>query len=186
MLTHKMPNGVEITIPDEDIHVLRNLAERVAAVAGLPEQRERKELWRRVNGLEKPRPAVLIQTDEIPWHEMPKDGDLELKTTNGFVQLHERELRQILYQWEHMACDMVVEPVLYSLIAIADTGCGIEPEEELLAQSEEGPVFSHHYKPQIRDEKDLEKIQAPRLSHMADLTEGISNCAVRSSATSSR
>ncbi len=173
MLTHRMPNGAEITIPDEDIHILRDLAEKVAAVAALPEQQERKELWRKVNGLDKPRPAVLIRMDEVPWHEMDVDGEMKLRTTNPFSQLHEKELRQILYHSEHMACDMVVEPILYSLIAVADTGCGIETEEDLLPQSEEGAVFSHHYKPQIRDEKDLDKIQAPQVTHLEDITEGI-------------
>jgi hypothetical protein len=173
MLTQKMPKGIEITIPDEDVLVLRDLAEQVREIADLPEQSERKALWRNVNGLEKPRPAVLIRMDEVPWHEMDVEGALEVKTTNPFSQMHEREFRQILYQWEHMACDMVVEPVVYSLMAITDTGCGIEPDEDLLPQSEEGAVFSHRYKPQIRDEKDLEKIQAPKLAHLEDVTEGI-------------
>ncbi len=173
MLTQKMPNGVEISIPDEDLRVLRDLAERVAAAAALPEQQERKELWRRVNGLEKPRPAVLIRMDEVPWHEMDVDGELGIRTTNPFSQAHERELRQTLYQWEHMACDMVVEPVLYSLMAVTDTGCGIDADEDLLPQSEDGAVFSHRYKPQIREEKDLDRIRAPEVSHLEEVTEGI-------------
>lgn len=173
MLSYAMPGGPEITIGDEDLRVLRGLAERVAAVAALPEQRERKELWRRVNGLERPRPAVLIRIDEVPWHEMDVQDELEIRTTNAFSQLHEKEFRQILYQWEHMACDMVVEPVVYSYMAVTDSGCGIQTQEELLAQSEKGTVFSHHYKPQIRDEKDLERIQPPRLSHLEEITEGI-------------
>jgi hypothetical protein len=173
VLTHKMPKGLELTIPDGDVDILRGLAERIAAIAALPEQAERKELWRRVNGLEKPRPAVLIRMDEVPWHEVDGGGAPAVKTTTGFAQAHEREFRRILYQWEHMACDMVVEPVVYSLMALTDTGCGIQAEEDLLPQSEKGSVFSHRYKPQIRDEKDLDKIQAPRLSHREDITEGV-------------
>jgi hypothetical protein len=168
-----MRNGLEIAIPDEDVYILRELAEKIAAVAAQPEQAERKDLWRNVNGLKKPRPAVLIRMDEVPWHEMDVDGGLEVKSANPFCREHEKELRRILYQWEHMACDMVVEPVVYSLIALTDTGCGIETEEELLPQSEEGAVFSHHYKPQIGDEKDLDRIRAPRLSYLEDVTDGI-------------
>jgi hypothetical protein len=134
------------TDPGGDIDVLRELAERVAEIAALPEQAERKELWRRVNGLERARPGVLIRMDEVPWHEMDADAALEIKTTNGFSQAHEREFRQILYQWEHLRCDMVVEPVVYSLIAVTDTGCGMEPQEDLLPQSEKGAVFSPHHK----------------------------------------
>ena len=173
MFTHTLPNAVEIILPDKDIEILHNLAERIAMIAALAGQEERKRLWRDVNDLSKPRPAVLIRADEVPWHEMGMDDELALKTTHGFSRSHEEEFRRILYQWEHMRCDMVVEPVLYSPIAITDTGFGIQVDEDLIAQSEAGAVISHHYKPHIRNEKDLEKIRPPEINILEDVTEGM-------------
>ena len=144
--------GIEITIFDEDVSILKGLAERVAEIAALPVQKEKKELWRGVNDLEK-KTTILIKHDEVPWTEMNVNGELDLKCTDRFAQSIESQMRCILYQWEHMRCDMVIEPRLLSWLAVIDLGFGLNVQEELIPQGvnvetgEAGLVSSHHYTP---------------------------------------
>ena len=63
-----------MVISSHDKTILRRLAEQWAAIAALPVHKEKAELWRRCNDLEKVRPMVWIT--EIPWHEFSGDDDL--------------------------------------------------------------------------------------------------------------
>ena len=79
----------------DDRAVLRDLAHEVAEIAALPRQQQTISLWKALNGLEPARPMVLI--DQIPWHEMDVDGELELRTEDPFFQdLDELCLREPL------------------------------------------------------------------------------------------
>jgi len=168
--------GIEITIHDEDVSILKGLAERIAEIAALPVQKDKKELWRGVNDLER-KTAILIKHDEVPWTEMNINGELDLKTTEKFAQSIETHMRCIIYQWEHMRCDMVIEPILPSWLAVIDLGFGLDIKEEIIEQcvnvetGEAGWVSSHRYIPQIKDETDIEKIGDPQIT----LNEEISN-----------
>lgn len=158
-----------MVISGKDRSILRHLAEKIAKVAALPVHRETAEEWRRLNGLQRGRPLVWI--NEIPWHEMNVNGELTLQCDDPFCRGVEWQLRSTLYQWEHLRGDMVVEPIFYSPLVIHDTGFGIQEEADLIAQDERGGIYSHQFHPQIRDEKDLEKIQMPRLTYDQEATE---------------
>lgn len=133
-------------------------------------------MWRCLNRLEKVRPLVWI--NEIPWDEM--GPELTLHCTDDFCRDQERMLRRILYQWEHMPCDMIVEGVLYCPLVIHDSGFGIE-EKAVRTSDRYG---SRHYIPVLRTEADIEKIQMPKITvdleaserrycQMAEIYEGI-------------
>ena len=62
-----------ILLSDSEKTALRKLAEQVAAISAEPVQREKAELWRRLNDRRSVRPMVWI--NEIPWHEMEVDGE---------------------------------------------------------------------------------------------------------------
>ena len=109
----------------QDIIVLRELAERYAAIASLPVQEERRRSWKRLNDLEPERP--LIWVNEVCWNEMDLDGSLRIRSTNEVCQRIETELRRTIYQWEHFPGDMIVEPVFYSPLILQNTGFGISP-----------------------------------------------------------
>ena len=156
-------------IGDNDRSTLRGLAERVAEIAALPVHKETAREWRRLNGLRKGRPLLFI--NEIPWHEMNVNDELTWRCQEDYCRSVEWELRSIIYQWEHMRGDMVVEPVFYSKLAIHDTGFGIHQEGELIAQSESGGIFAHGFRPQINDEQDIEKIKVPVVTHDAEASE---------------
>jgi hypothetical protein len=77
-------------------------------------RKEKTEFWGTLNKLGRTRPLVWI--NEIPWHEFGNCPELALRCKDKFLRDVERGLRCELYQWNHFACDMVVEPVIYSNI----------------------------------------------------------------------
>ncbi|MBP7402063.1 MAG: hypothetical protein KBA30_05545 [Clostridia bacterium] len=147
---------------EQDIRILRGLASRVAEIAALPVQAEKRDMWKRLNALRPVRPMVLI--DEIPWHEMDVDGFLQPQCSDPFLRRIEGGLRRTLYRWEHLRCDMVVEPYIEIPRAIGSTGFGIEKNEDTAVTDKNNWIVGHHYKPQIEDEDDLEKLVVPTLS----------------------
>src|ERR1039457_6249231 len=153
----------EIEVSDADKKILRGLGERLAAIAALPVQTETAANWRVLNRLGQVKPMVWI--NEIPWHEMDVDGELRLGTTSEWSRYHEWELRKLIYQWEHMPADMVVEPVVYSPLVVHNTAFGIAEDVDIAVTDEANTVVSRHFNIQIRDEDDLEKIKVPIVTH---------------------
>ena len=144
-----------------DIRIVRELGSRVAQLASLPVQDEKRDLWKRLNALRPARPMVLI--DEIPWFEMDVDGSLKTLCEDPFLRGIERGLRRTLYRWEHLRADMVVEPYIEIPRAFANSGFGIAKSEDVAVSDKENWIVGHHYKPQIQEEEDLEKIVVPTL-----------------------
>lgn len=153
-----------MTISEKDKTVLRKLAEELANIAALPAQKQKADMWRCLNQLERVKPMVWI--NEIPWHEI--GSKMQLETSNKFCRTQERWLRQVLYQWKHIRCDMVVEPKIRCPIVFYDTGFGIDAQ---IANVEGSTGFkdvfevtgSSHFEPVIKHEKDIEKIQVPHV-----------------------
>jgi hypothetical protein len=176
----KIPLGpdFDIIIDDHDVSILRGLAERIAEIAVLPVQNHNRELWRGVNDLER-KTAVIIKHDEVPWTEMNTSGELDLKTKEKFAQSVESQMRCIIYHWEHMRCDMVVEPILLSWLAVIDHGFGLNIQEDVIPQmmneqtGEGGWVSAHHYIPQIRNEKDIENITEPQITYDKEISNAL-------------
>ncbi|MBD3320539.1 MAG: hypothetical protein GF350_05515 [Chitinivibrionales bacterium] len=149
-------------ITSKDRTILRTLAEKQAAIASLPVQKERAAHWSRLNGLKKGRPMVWI--NEIPWHEMDVNNELALQCEDEFCRTVEKKMRRTLYTWEHMPADMVVEPKFYSPLVISDTGFGIQGDTAIAPSATIEGITSHEFHPQIKDESDIENIKFPRIS----------------------
>lgn len=156
-------------ISGEDKSILRQLAERQAEIAADPINKERINEWRRLNGLKPGRPLVWI--NEIPWHEMEKEAELVLKIKDPFLRGVEGQLRRGVYQWEYMPADMVVEPKFYSPLVIKDTGFGMSEDSDIIPSDEKGGITSRHFHSQIHNEKDLEKIKNPVVTHNKEASE---------------
>ena len=60
--------------------ILRDLGKQVAEIASLPINDYRKELYEKINNLEKAKPPIFIY--EIPWHEMNVNDELTIRTRN--------------------------------------------------------------------------------------------------------
>jgi len=153
----------------KDKSILRRLAEKQAAIACLPIHTEKIGEWKRLNGNGLGRPLVWI--NEIPWHEMDVDGELDLETTDPFCQQIERTLRQTLYQWSHMPADMVVDAKFYSPLVIHDSGFGISEDSNMVITDQRSDIVSRDYHSQIDNEKDLEKIKFPVVSYDEEASE---------------
>jgi hypothetical protein len=152
-----------MAISSRDRDVLHRLAERQAEIAALPAQRERAELWRRLNQLEPTRPLVWI--NEIPWHEMNVDDELTLQTVDPWCRKVETRLRRRLYQWDHLRGDMVVSDYLASPLAIHSTGFGIREDVDVVRTDAASDVVSRRFHRQIVEPEDVEKIKMPRVTH---------------------
>jgi hypothetical protein len=98
-------------IAEKDKNIIRELAKRAAELAALPVNREREQRIRANNSLRPGRPIVWI--DEIPWHEMDIDNELVLQCLSPEAQAMEAYFRQVLYRWNHIQADMVVEDTFY-------------------------------------------------------------------------
>lgn len=153
----------EIEVTEADRRVLRALGERLAVIAALPVQAGTAANWRALNGLRQVKPMVWI--NEIPWHEMDVDGELRLQTTNDWCRYHEWELRKLIYQWEHLPADMVVEQAVYSPLVVNNSGFGIVEDVDIAMTDEANSIVSRHFNVQLHDEDDLEKIKFPVVSH---------------------
>jgi len=98
-------NPEDLHMSTEDRQVLRTLAQRVATIADSPEMVERRELWRKINALEKTRPAILCEP-ENGWNEIITEGQMQCK---GHLARHwEMDLRKAL----EMTRDNVVEVIM--------------------------------------------------------------------------
>ncbi len=158
-------------VSQKDRDILRKLGERKASAAALPIQETRKQMWGRLNNLDPVKPMVWL--NEVCWHEMNYGDELTLQTEDAFCRGVERDLRRTLYQWDHMQADMVVENVIYSPLAIEDSGFGIDEQVDIVRTDEASDIVSRHFNVQIGDESDVEKIHMPVVRHDESETETV-------------
>lgn len=144
------------------INIVQELARKVAEIAALPVQQKTIALWKANNAKKPVRPMVMI--DQIPWHEMDVNGELESRCTDLFLRNLEIELRRTLYRWKHIPVDFVVEPFIRIPKTIHSTGFGIECKEVTSAIDAKNDVVGHAYTDQIMTDADIEKIHAPELT----------------------
>jgi hypothetical protein len=155
---------------ENDRAILRELASRVAGIAALPVQEEKKRLWRKLNGLNPERPMVTI--DQVCWGEMDIDAKLTLRCEDRECRDYEAGFRRVLYQWEYFPVDMVVEPFIKVPKAVHNSGFGVTTQEHTLAAYESAEVLSHKYDNQFNSVDDVMKLQIPVITHDAAETQG--------------
>ncbi len=158
----------EINLDQQDKDILRALAEEVAKIAALPVHKEKAALWQRLNDLDSVRP--MVWTNEICWNEMNVDDELTLRTQHPWAQDQERDLRQTLYQWRHLPGDMIVDDFLTCPLAIHSTDFGIIEDVDVVKTDDTSDVVSRHFKIQIREPEDIEKIKMPVITHVEAAT----------------
>jgi hypothetical protein len=147
---------------------VRLAAER-AEIAALPVHREKARLWQKLNDRESVRPMVWI--NEIPWHEMNVDDELTLQCEHPWARDLELVLRREVYQWRHLPGDMIVSDYLACPLAIHSTDFGIIEDVDVVKTDESSDIVSRHFKIQIRDFADLDKIKMPVVTHNELATE---------------
>ena len=118
-----------MSVNKRDRQILRELGSQVAEIAAMPAQQETIAAWKALNGLKPVRPMFMI--DQMPWHEMDVNGELERQTQDPFRRAIETELRQTLYRWRHLRTDMVVPSVVEVAKVIRGGDFGIDVIEEM-------------------------------------------------------
>lgn len=157
--------------PPADREIIRRLAAQVAQIAALPIQEQTTNEWKRLNGLRPGKPLVLVYLSESPMSELDANGETNLQTTDSFCQQIESELRLRLFQWKHARGDMVMEPAYYCPYVSHDSGYGVTTQEDTVVTDAANSIVGHRYYPQIRNEKDVEKIQSPTVMCDWEITE---------------
>jgi hypothetical protein len=157
-----MHKDLDIVISEKDKQILRELGGKIADIGSLPTQQKLRQMWSQLNQLEDTKPMVWME--DICWDEMDVDGELKIQTSSPFCQRIELDLRQTIYRWNHMPCDMVVDTIVYSPLVTTNSGIGISIEEDIIKKEGSNTVASHHYRIQIREEEDIEKINTPKIA----------------------
>ena len=85
----------------QDLVILRDLAKRYHDVCADPLQRERRDLWRRHNSLERTRPLIYVRA--FAWNEMPQS---KCACEDPFLRQFEDILRNRLF-WSSLGDDSV-------------------------------------------------------------------------------
>ncbi|HSV73767.1 MAG TPA: hypothetical protein VLH79_08410 [Chthonomonadales bacterium] len=152
-----------------DVAIVRELAARVADIAALPVQEEKRRLWRALNGLRPERPMVMI--DQVCWNEMNVDDELTLRCADPECRGWEDWLRRTLFQWERFPVDMVVEPFVRVPKAVTHTGFGVTVQENTAVLDPTNSVVGHLFINQFETDEDLAKVRTPVVGHLAQETE---------------
>ena len=157
------------TLNSKSVAIIRELAARVAEIAALPVQDQKRAMWRKLNARTPVRPMVMV--DQVCWNEMNVNDELTLRCADAECRAYEEHLRRTLYQWRHFPVDMVVEPFIRVPKAIHNSGLGVEVREETAVSDPTNEVVGHEYENQFQTEDDLEKIRGPQVGHDSAETE---------------
>jgi hypothetical protein len=144
--------GEELLLPG-DRGILRELAEKLAGQAALPEQQRKRELWRRHNDLEPTRPLVFCDP-ENGWNEiLPSAG---LRCGGTLARRWEMVLRKELFWAESLRDDKVIEPFFYIGYTHTEDDWGVS--EKQIGGTAGG---SYVWKAALAREADIEKLHPP-------------------------
>ncbi len=152
-----------LDLPTTDVTRLRDLAKRVAEIAALPINAERRALWTRHNALDPARPMMLV-FPEGAWRELlPTDA---LACENQAARGIERNLRMRIYTYEHFRDDSVIEADWVVGKAVRNSGWGVSAEWDY----SDDPTGARKFHPVIHGPGDLARLAHPVITHDADAT----------------
>ena len=146
-----------------DRTVLRELARRVAEIAALPVQAERRALWVKQNRLERTRPLILVFPEGSERELLPRSI---LACEGEAARRVEYQLRRRIYFFEHLHDDKPVESEWVVHKVVHNSGWGLEPR---WIQSDD-PTGAKKFDPVLNGPSDLKKLKLPRIEHDEDAT----------------
>jgi len=149
---------------DQDRRVLRDLARRVAEIAELPVQAERRELWRKHNSLQPARPMILV-FPEGSWEELLPEKDLRCEGEEA--RRIEWALRSRIYYHEHFQDDTAVEREWVVQKVIHNSGWGLEGRRIPSPETRGAWKFD----PVIKSPSDLRRLRFPEIAYDKEATE---------------
>ena len=131
----------DISFSQKDRDILRCLAEKKAEIAQQSCQKEKRELWRRHNDLEKTEPLIFCDP-ENGWHEIITELDCE----GLLARCYEQYLKKDIFWGERMGDDRVVEPFVNVPLVFEQSALGLPVE--LLGGEDNG---SYTWNPPLDD-----------------------------------
>jgi hypothetical protein len=155
----------DIAITNSDKNILQQLATRVAEIAANPAMVETRQLWWKLNNLEKCRPIIFCDP-ENGWNEIITEA--QMKCTGKLARRWEMDLRKEIFWGEEMGDDKPIEPffdVPYT-VAAEDWGVNVESHQ---TQKNGSTVWTSP----IKDyERDLSKLKTPTIEIDWETTNG--------------
>ncbi len=145
-------------IAGSEKNLLRELGRQLAEIAALPIHREKEDLWRRLNGLERVRPLVNWHMEDLCWPEVLPDSVLEAVSPES--RRYERYLRRKLYQWHHIRDDKVLRAEIPYETVIRNSGIGIVAHSISSGAAHGGAVGFERV---LKEESDIERIKMPEI-----------------------
>ncbi len=156
-------------IKTKDRETLRYLASRYMSYAITEKNDEKRELWKALNDMHMKKPMLNIE--QIPWDEMDVDGFLTCTVENTYFRNVERTLRRLIYKWEHMPVDMVLNPYIILPHPVSNSGFGIKKQN--VETNSNGHIYINLFQDQLVNMEDIEKIKTPVLHLNPDKEEEI-------------
>ena len=154
---------------NNDRKIVRNLAGQYYNIAVSDENTEKVKLYKSVNDLKMIRPVVLI--DEIPWHEMNFNGELNLQCEDGNMRGLEHFFRYRLFKHKYLETDMYLTPYFSIGKRVHHSSIGVGIEERTLATDPNNYIVSHEYMDKLQTEEDIAKLHNKTLTYDREATE---------------
>lgn len=152
--------GAQVSRPDLNVTggdraILGRLAARVAELAALDIQNEKRDLWFRHNALEETRPLIFCDP-ENGWHEILDD---QMQCEGGLARGWEWYLRREIFWGESMGDDRVIEPVFDVGYSYTQTDWGMH---ETRSGGGDGGAFA--WESPLQDYDDMDKLRYPEIT----------------------
>ncbi len=155
----------DVAMAPEDKAVLVRLAERVAGIAASSRMKEVRQLWKDLNRLRPPRPAVFCDP-ENGWNEIVTEAQMACR--GKLARRWEMDLRKEIFWGEEMGDDKPVEPFF-------DVPYTVTPDDWGLAAvyHKTAATGSYVWEAPIQDYgRDLKRLHAPAFDIDWDTTRG--------------
>lgn len=165
----RLGNRLDAGIKEKDKLILRKLAEKVAELASLPEQEEKRKLWYKHNDLGATRPLILCDP-ENGWCEIIREEQLECE--DEMARRWEVRLRKLIFWGNEMGDDRVIEEYFDLGYVYDETDWGMH---EIRMQGENRGSF--RWEEPLKDYKDFNKLHFPKITVDYEKTEEIVNIA---------
>ena len=144
------------TLPQHDVDILRQLAERQVEIAQSPLNLERKALWYKHDAGMDGRPMILAEVFGVRDQISPLPNS-DLKCENSWSRGIEWLLRFQIYQFEVLKDDHVIEPYFNVGWSVQMSDYGVQPIEH--TADNEGRMAGRRWDPPIQDlDKDFHKL----------------------------
>jgi hypothetical protein len=147
-------------IDPDDVTLLRDLYRRQREIAQDPVMAERRRLWLRHHSLDSQRPMILAETSGVLDECVPVSA---LRCRQDWARGLERGLRDLVFRYEHVRDDFVVEPWINVGWAITAGDFGVQVPK--VKADNAGKLGSYHWDPPIQDlDRDFDRLHFRPLS----------------------